>query len=135
MNREQFDILLVVLIAAGLILSNTAGRGRPPVKFFARGAVWALCGVLAYEKALWAAVLLWGLAAVFAGLGARRPEQTSGPDGISLPARKTAAARSSERPGSGGIFMGAELRVSAAPPSAAERCKARSMPREFLLLS
>ena len=57
MNREQFDILLVVLIAAGLILSNTAGRGRPPVKFFARGAVWALCGVLAYEKALWAAVL------------------------------------------------------------------------------
>lgn len=55
MNREQFDILLVVLIAAGLILSNTAGRGRPPVKFFARGAVWALCGVLAYEKALWAA--------------------------------------------------------------------------------
>ena len=49
MNREQFDILLVVLIAAGLILSNTVGRGRPPVKFFARGAVWALCGVLAYE--------------------------------------------------------------------------------------
>ena len=71
MSREQFEILLVVLIAAGLVLSNTAGRGRPPVKFFARGAVWALCGVLAYEKALWAAVLLWGLAAVFAGLGAR----------------------------------------------------------------
>ena len=127
MNREQFDILLVVLIAAGLILPNTVGRGRPPVKFFARGAVWALCGVLAYEKALWAAVLLWGLAAVFAGLGARSLNKH--------PARKTAAARSSERPGSGGIFMGAELRVSAAPPSAAERCKARSMPREFLLLS
>ena len=64
--------ILVVLIVAGLIVSNTAGRDRPPVRFFCRAAVWALCGVLAYGKAPVLAILLWILTVVFVYLGFRK---------------------------------------------------------------
>ena len=72
MEVTTFHGILVVLIVAGLIVSNTAGRKSPPVRFFCRAGVWALCGVLAYGKALVLAVLLWLLTVVFIYLGIRK---------------------------------------------------------------
>lgn len=72
MDAATLNGLLVVLIVAGLIVSNTAGRKFPPVRFFSRAMVWALCGVLAYWKAPVLAYALWGVTAVFVYLGFRR---------------------------------------------------------------
>ncbi|MBS1369979.1 MAG: hypothetical protein HPZ91_08515 [Lentisphaeria bacterium] len=71
MNAGTFDIVLVVLAVIALVASNTVGRKYPPVKFFCRAAVWALCGILAFANALWLAVVLWVLAVVFIALGVR----------------------------------------------------------------
>ena len=72
LDTATLNGILVVLIVAGLIVSNTAGRKSPPVRFFCRAGVWALCGVLAYGKAPVLAVLLWLLTVVFIYLGIRK---------------------------------------------------------------
>ena len=72
MDAATLNGILVVLIVAGLIVSNTAGRKSPPVRFFCRAAVWALCGVLAYGKAPVLSYVLWGLTVVFIVLGVRK---------------------------------------------------------------
>lgn len=72
MDAATVKWILVVAIIAGLIVSNTVGRTRPPVRFFCRAAVWALCGVLAFERAPVLAILLWALTVVFIYLGFRK---------------------------------------------------------------